>query len=111
MTIATAPPPALPIAAARVDVVVPTVGRPTLNGLLWLLGHALPAGSRIVVADDRPLSEPPLALDVGDERLVVVRSGGRGPAAAATPGGGPPQRRGWRSSTTTSTCPSGGCGA
>lgn len=86
MTVATAPPPALPIAAARVDVVVPTVGRPALNGLLWLLGHALPAGSRIVVADDRPLSDPPLALDVDDERLVVVRSGGRGPAAARNAG-------------------------
>ena len=85
MTLASAPRP-LPIAPARVDVVVPTVGRPTLNGLLWLLGHALPAGSRIVVADDRPLSEPPLALDVDDERLVVVRSGGRGPAAARNAG-------------------------
>ncbi|HEX6419180.1 MAG TPA: glycosyltransferase [Acidimicrobiales bacterium] len=85
-TTASPAPTALPLAPARVDVVVPTVGRPTLHGLLWLLSHALPAGSRIVVADDRPLSEPPLDLDVEDARLVVVRSGGRGPAAARNAG-------------------------
>jgi Glycosyl transferase family 2 len=75
-----------PGAGARVDVVVPTVGRPSLTGLLWLLCHALPEGSRVVVVDDRPPSAPPLTLDVTDERVQVVRSGGRGPAAARNAG-------------------------
>jgi Glycosyl transferase family 2 len=76
---------------ARVDVVVPTVGRPSLTGLLWLLCHALPAGSRVVVVDDRPAGAPPVEPDIADDRVEVVRSGGRGPAAA--------RNAGWRATT------------
>jgi glycosyltransferase involved in cell wall biosynthesis len=71
---------------ARVDVVVPTVGRPSLTGLLGRLCHALPAGSTVVVVDDRPPNAPPLSLDVDDERVRVMHSGGRGPAAARNAG-------------------------
>jgi Glycosyl transferase family 2 len=69
-----------------VDVVVPTVGRPSLSGLLWVLCHALPAGCGVIVVDDRPPWTAPLPLDVDDVRVRVVRSGGRGPAAARNAG-------------------------
>jgi glycosyltransferase involved in cell wall biosynthesis len=71
---------------AAVDVVVPTVGRPTLPTLLHPLSRALPAGCAIVVVDDRSAPEPSLDLGVEDPRLRVVRSGGRGPAAARNAG-------------------------
>jgi glycosyltransferase involved in cell wall biosynthesis len=74
-----------------VDVVVPTVGRPSLSGLLLLLTRTLPAESAVLVVDDRPRCTVPLALGVDDDRLRVVRSGGRGPAAA--------RNVGWRSTT------------
>ena len=69
-------------------VVVPTVGRSSLTTLLESMvvsGHWLP--DQIVVVDDRPeraaLPEPPGSLA---GRLVVHRSGGRGPAAARNVG-------------------------
>ncbi|TNM67128.1 HAD-IIIA family hydrolase [Streptomyces sp. NP160] len=84
---------------ARWAVVVPSVGRPSLQVLLDSLASqdaaqdaAQDGGARpalVVVVDDRRLTDegsgppalvPALALD-GVE-LVVVRSGGRGPAAA-----------------------------
>jgi HAD superfamily hydrolase (TIGR01662 family) len=83
------------------DVVVPTVGRPSLTRLLWALEPAVAHGlGRIVVADDRPTGEVagPRAGDATDlfdpavlppavaARIVVVRSGGRGPAAARNAG-------------------------
>ncbi|MGQ7297054.1 HAD-IIIA family hydrolase [Quadrisphaera sp. KR29] len=77
---------------ARWAVVVPSVGRPSLQALLDSLAAQEDGGARpalVVVADDRRLVEegsgpPPLrpALDVPGVELVVVRSGGRGPAAA-----------------------------
>jgi hypothetical protein len=73
------------------DVVVPTVGRPRLAGLLWLLCHALPAGADVVVVDDRPPGAPPLDLGVADRRVRVIATGGRGPAAA--------RNVGWRATT------------
>lgn len=75
----------------RIDVVVPTVGRPTLARLIAAL-VAVPG--RVLVVDDRPGAPPPLRLgtaaDVLGTRLVVLRSGGRGPAAA--------RNVGWRAS-------------
>jgi HAD superfamily hydrolase (TIGR01662 family) len=84
------------------DVVVPTVGRPSLTRLLRALDPAVAHGlGRIVVADDRPAGGHPSdgppadATDLFDptalppavaERIVVVRSGGRGPAAARNAG-------------------------
>jgi histidinol-phosphate phosphatase family protein len=68
--------------------VVPTVGRPSLGTLLESMvasGDGLP--DRVVVVDDRRrpgrLPAPPAALT---GRLVVRRSGGRGPAAARNVG-------------------------
>jgi HAD superfamily hydrolase (TIGR01662 family) len=69
-------------------VVVPTVGRPSLATMLESMvasGDRLP--DQVVVVDDRPrpdeLPPPPAALA---GRLVVRRSGGRGPAAARNVG-------------------------
>ena len=78
------------------DIVVPTVGRPSLGVLLSTLAaaveRAVGAGGvgpgRVIVVDDRP-SGPPLALDVPaalEGRVVVRRSGGRGPAGARNAG-------------------------
>jgi glycosyltransferase involved in cell wall biosynthesis len=73
------------ISPPRVDVVVPTVGRSSLIGLLGLLARTLPRDSSVIVVDDRPSTTRPLALRV-DDRFRVVRSGGRGPAAARNVG-------------------------
>jgi histidinol-phosphate phosphatase family protein len=66
-----------------VDVVVPTIGRPSLQRLLTQL-RAIdhPALGRVVVVDDRRVDGPSLAQD----GVVVARSGGRGPAAARNVG-------------------------
>jgi HAD superfamily hydrolase (TIGR01662 family) len=64
-------------------IVVPTLGRPSLDALL----RALERGSRaprlpVVVVDDRP-GRPSLPLSVrADFPVVLLRAGGRGPAAA-----------------------------
>ena len=76
----------VPPAVAHVDVVVPTVGRASLPELVGLLCRALPEDSDIVVVDDRAGDVPPLDVGPGDDRLWVVRSGGRGPAAARNTG-------------------------
>ncbi len=87
------PPPSLPSAGAlpAFDVVVPTVERPSLTGLLRFLSRTLPAASTVFVVDDRPPGAPPLATGVDDDRLRVVGSDGRGPAAA--------RNAGWRASS------------
>jgi HAD superfamily hydrolase (TIGR01662 family) len=80
------------------DVVVPTVGRPSLGVLLRSLAESMRAcgesGPRaVVVVDDRPGADG-LDLDVPDVltgRVRVVCSGGRGPAAA--------RNAGWRAGT------------
>ncbi|CAM3310144.1 glycosyltransferase [Kibdelosporangium persicum] len=71
-------------------VVIPTTGRKSLNVVLHALakGHG-PAPREVIVVDDRPNPEPPLAL--GDE-VRVLYGGGRGPAAA--------RNTGWRATTT-----------
>jgi hypothetical protein len=78
-------------ASTRVDVVIPTVGRPSLTGLVWVVCHALPASGRVLLVDDRADPTPPLDPGVDDRRISVVTSGGRGPAAA--------RNAGWRAST------------
>jgi glycosyltransferase involved in cell wall biosynthesis len=68
-----------------VDVVVPTVGRPSLDVVVDSLRRMLPASATLVLADDRPARAAPLAVP-DDPRVRVVRSGGRGPAAARNAG-------------------------
>jgi hypothetical protein len=74
------------VSAPLVEVVVPTVGRPSLGDALAPLLGRVP----VVVADDRPGDAPPLVVPAG---VRVVRSGGRGPAAA--------RNAGWRATTAT----------
>jgi glycosyltransferase involved in cell wall biosynthesis len=72
---------------AGISVVVPTVGRPTLAGLLdELLGQVplAPVPVEIIVVHDRP-ADGPLAVPPG---VRVRRGAGRGPATA--------RNRGWR---------------
>ncbi|HEU4997472.1 MAG TPA: HAD-IIIA family hydrolase [Lapillicoccus sp.] len=74
-------------------IVVPTLGRASLGVLL----HALRDGTErphrpVVVVDDRPDPGPDLPV-VADLPVVVLRSGGRGPAAA--------RNLGWRHASTT----------
>ncbi|MBD5633461.1 MAG: glycosyltransferase, partial [Candidatus Eremiobacteraeota bacterium] len=78
-----------------IDIVVPTIGRPSLALLLASLGRARgPRPERIFVVDDRRDSCTPLALGAHDadlERRIVVLSGrGGGPASA--------RNVGWRAS-------------
>ncbi|HEX5367417.1 MAG TPA: glycosyltransferase [Acidimicrobiales bacterium] len=80
-----------PPGTAPVDVVIPTVGRPSLGALLWVMCRALPAGGRVIVVDDRARPTAPLDLGLDDGRVTVVATGGRGPAAA--------RNAGWAAST------------
>jgi cellulose synthase/poly-beta-1,6-N-acetylglucosamine synthase-like glycosyltransferase len=73
------------VSGSSVEVVVPTVGRPSLHAALApLLGRV-----DVVVVDDRP-SGPDLDLPDG---VRVLRSGGAGPAAA--------RNTGWRATRAT----------
>jgi HAD superfamily hydrolase (TIGR01662 family) len=73
-----------------VTIVVPTVGRSSLQVLLDSVRAAQgPPVAEVIVVDDRAAREP---LHVVADRVRVVRSGGRGPAAA--------RNRGWRSART-----------
>ncbi|MCZ4495975.1 MAG: putative D,D-heptose 1,7-bisphosphate phosphatase [Thermoleophilia bacterium] len=73
------------------DIVIPTIGRPTLGRLMRSLADQpdLDASS-IIVVDDRPLLEAGRPLDVplavGAVPVIVVTSGARGPAAARNRG-------------------------
>lgn len=75
------------------DVVVPTIGRPSLATLLAALDRAPgPQPRAIVIADDRPDPASPLRLpELANLRPAVVEVGGRGPAAA--------RNAGWRGCT------------
>jgi histidinol-phosphate phosphatase family protein len=65
------------------DVVIPTVGRPSLGALLASLApERKRLGGRVIVVDDRPAG-PPLSVPAWAE---VVRGRGRGPAAARNDG-------------------------
>lgn len=88
--------------APRYSIVIPSIGRPSLDRLLAGLQACTdgPAPERVVVVDDRrfdigtplPLQPKPLPLDRRwPWPLQVVRTGGRGPAAA--------RNAGWRSTT------------
>ncbi len=75
------------------DVVIPTIGRPSLVRLLaTLAGPDGPRPRQVILADDRAAGSPPLDLSDLDSPwpIVVVRSGGptggRGPAAARNAG-------------------------
>jgi histidinol-phosphate phosphatase family protein len=67
----------------QVSIVVPTIGRPTLDALLDALAAAPGARpAELVLVDDRPAGEP-LSLDrPGLPPVRVVRTGGGGPARA-----------------------------
>ncbi|ORX11921.1 MULTISPECIES: HAD-IIIA family hydrolase [Mycolicibacterium] len=72
-------------------IVVPTIGRKTLQRLLAALEKSDgPTPEAVIVVDDRPEPDPPLLI-TANLPVTVLRSGGRGPAAA--------RNVGWRSST------------
>ena len=66
-------------------VVIPTIGRPGLANLVEAVDGD-PAPCCIVVADDRRASTSELDLPQTAAPLLVVRTGGRGPAAARNAG-------------------------
>jgi HAD superfamily hydrolase (TIGR01662 family) len=67
------------------DLVVPTIGRPSLAVLLdRLAGQDLPGLDRLIVVDDRRPGGTPLT--VGHPGALVLVSAGRGPAAARNTG-------------------------
>src|SRR3954451_1013050 len=70
-------------ALARITVVVPTIGRPSLDVLLDALAAASgPRPAELILVDDRP-SGPPLHPErPGLPAGRVVRTGGGGPARA-----------------------------
>lgn len=77
------------------DVVVPTIGRPSLHALLQSIGRAAgPLPGRILIVDDRADSDPPLTFDEIPERIrshiTVLKGKAAGPASA--------RNIGWRSS-------------
>ncbi|HEX9994548.1 MAG TPA: glycosyltransferase family 2 protein, partial [Acidimicrobiales bacterium] len=77
--------------ASSFDIVVPTVGRPSLGRLLRALADGTgPRPGRVVLVDDRRAPSSPLLPGGPPEALAplvaVVRSGGRGPAAARNAG-------------------------
>ncbi|MDO0973983.1 HAD-IIIA family hydrolase [Mycolicibacterium frederiksbergense] len=78
------------------SIVIPTIGRPALQGLITALETAEgPRPQAVVIVDDR--REPtPLPAFVTSLPIRVLRSGGRGPAAA--------RNIGWRATTTRWVC-------
>src|ERR671917_726508 len=75
------------------SVVVPTVGRPSLDVLLDALAQATgPRPAELVLVDDRPAGDPLRPERPGLPPLRVVRTGGRGPAGA--------RNLGWRTART-----------
>jgi histidinol-phosphate phosphatase family protein len=84
------------------DLVIPTIGRDSLDRLLQALAEDLDGpdpgtGPRsVIVVDDRPPGSPPLDARMLHLPVQVVCSGGRGPAAA--------RNRGWRHSTAPWVC-------
>src|SRR5215217_8775689 len=77
----------------RSSVVVPTVGRPSLDVLLDALAQAPgPRPAELVLVDDRPAGEPLRPERPGLPPVRVVRTGGGGPARA--------RNLGWRTART-----------
>ena len=65
------------------SVVVPTIGRPSLDALLDALAAAPgPRPAELILVDDRPDGEPLLPDRAGLPPVRVVRTGGGGPARA-----------------------------
>ncbi|MBY4127597.1 HAD-IIIA family hydrolase [Rhodococcus fascians] len=78
---------AVDVVTVDYSVVVPTVGRENLGPLLRSIADSVgPAPAAIVVVDDRKSTSVPLAIPFIERNVVVVRSGGRGPAAARNAG-------------------------
>jgi HAD superfamily hydrolase (TIGR01662 family) len=74
-------------------VVVPTIGRPSLDVLLDALASATgPRPAELVLVDDRPVGAPLSPERPGLPPVRVVRTGGGGPAAA--------RNLGWRTART-----------
>jgi HAD superfamily hydrolase (TIGR01662 family) len=74
----------------QVSIVVPTIGRPTLDALLEALAAAPgPRPAELVLVDDRPAGEPLRPERPGLPPVRVVSTGGGGPARA--------RNLGWRS--------------
>lgn len=72
-------------------VVVPTLGRPSLQRTLDSLAASRgPAPAEVIVVDDRPVTPEPLALavppELADCTRVLTTGGGRGPARARNVG-------------------------
>lgn len=81
---------------APFSIVVPTIGRESLYRLIAALeAEHGPAPDCVVVVDDRPGDAPALRMDTGLP-VMVLRSGGRGPAAA--------RNAGWRATGTRWVC-------
>jgi HAD superfamily hydrolase (TIGR01662 family) len=77
----------------RCTVVVPTIGRPSLDVLLDALAtSAGPRPAELVLVDDRPTGEPLCPERPGLPTVRVVRTGGGGPARA--------RNLGWRTART-----------
>lgn len=76
---------------SRYAIVIPTIGRPSLQRCVDALAAACgPLPECVVVVDDRPDTPDPLPLRVpeilADRTIVTMTSGGRGPAAARNVG-------------------------
>jgi HAD superfamily hydrolase (TIGR01662 family) len=76
---------------AEYCVVVPTIGRPSLQHTIDSIAAAPgPAPREVLVVDDRPVTPQPLALEVPEEfadRIrILTTGGGRGPARARNVG-------------------------
>jgi HAD superfamily hydrolase (TIGR01662 family) len=94
--------PSAPHADVEYDLVIPTIGRDSLDRLLESIAQDLdgpdpgPRPGAVVVVDDRSDAEGALSLPALDLRIDLVRCGGRGPAAA--------RNRGWRQTTAPWVC-------
>jgi histidinol-phosphate phosphatase family protein len=77
--------------AVEYAIVVPTIGRQSLNRCLAALARASgPRPARLVLVDDRPHTPEPLNVDIpaalAGVTATIMTSGGRGPAAARNAG-------------------------
>lgn len=83
----------MPSVLARSSVVVPTIGRPSLDALLDALAAAPgPRPAELILVDDRPAGAPLRPDRPGLPPVRVVRTGGGGPARA--------RNLGWRTART-----------
>src|SRR3954449_9469573 len=83
----------MPGVLERSSVVVPTIGRPSLDVLLDALAAAAgPRPAELILVDDRPTGSPLRPERPGLPSVRVVRTGGGGPARA--------RNLGWRTART-----------